>query len=214
MEHSIWLLIKLGSEEHMRDLYENGTVYINTVDFFRRKDDDEYRGDSYEGASEIINSNTGYIQIPGVEEKINFQSFHLKSSYEKIDGNIYSLYCISSKGFPNLSEFFFNDRMLDFGTHCVVFKDNEYLLRAILEELKKRRFEPIYGLVDYYDSRTGSRKLNVFEKRSKFEYQKEFRLYIHNPNPEPIVIKLGSLKDRAEFWESRMLKHLKLKEKD
>lgn len=213
MKYNIHLLIKLGGEKHMRDLYENGTIYINTVDFFR-KEKDRYRGDSYEGASEIINSNNVDLKFPGIEEKIKAQSFHLKSSPKTVYGNIYSLYCISSKEFPNLSDFFFDDRMLEFGTHCVIFTDITYLLRAVEEELKKRGLEPIWGLVDYYDSKADSKKPNVFEKRIEFEYQKEFRLYVHNPNPEPIKIELGSLKGKAELLKSCMLRHLELKKID
>jgi hypothetical protein len=48
MEHTIKLFLKLGSEKNILDLFENGTIYMNTIEYFRKVEDEELRGDKYE----------------------------------------------------------------------------------------------------------------------------------------------------------------------
>ncbi len=44
---------------------------------------------------EIINSLPGAYRIPGVDRDFKYEKIHLKKVYEKVLGNISSLYCIS-----------------------------------------------------------------------------------------------------------------------
>ena len=47
MKHTIKLFLKLGSEKNILDLFENGTIYMNTIEYFRKVEDEELRGDKY-----------------------------------------------------------------------------------------------------------------------------------------------------------------------
>jgi hypothetical protein len=211
MEHIIKLFLKIGKEEHIKDLYENGTIYINTVDYFRNFEDGELRGDKYEGASEIINSLPGTFKIPGIDTEIKYQKVHLKKSYDTVLGNIYSLYCISSKGFPNPLDFRLDEKNLRFGSHCLLIKDNQYFFDKIKSELKNNGYDFRHGFVDYYDKYSVSnKKLTLFDKPKEFEYQKEFRFYVYNKELKPIKIQIGSLKGKAEIIEAEKLTTLKL----
>ena len=55
--------LKFGKSNDILDLYENGTVYLNTIQYFRTLEDRELRGDSYEGASRIINGLPGTFEL-------------------------------------------------------------------------------------------------------------------------------------------------------
>lgn len=137
MSHTITLFLKFGSEKHIRDLYENGTIYINTIEQHRKTQDDFLRGDKYEGASRIMNSLPGQIKIPGMEKEISYKKIHLFESNEKILGNIYSLYCISSYGFKQPEDFKLDVRNKRFGMQCLMIKDIKYFLEAVEAELKE-----------------------------------------------------------------------------
>ncbi len=41
------MFLKIGQEEHIKDLYENGTIYLNTIEYFRKIEDEELRGNKY-----------------------------------------------------------------------------------------------------------------------------------------------------------------------
>lgn len=211
MTHTIKMFLKLGSLENITDLYENGTIYINTIEFFKKIEDNDLRGDNYEGTSEIINSLPGTFRIPEIDRDIKYEKIHLKKSFDQILGNIYSLYCISSKGFPNPLDFKIDEKNLRFGTHCLMIKNSQYFFDKIKSELKNNGFDFRHGFVNYYDKdKITNKKLTLFDKPEEFEYQKEFRFYVHNNNLEPIKIQIGSLKDYAEIIETKDLTELKI----
>ena len=211
MTHTIKMFLKLGSLENITDLYENGTIYINTIEFFKKIEDNELRGDNYEGASEIINSLPGTFRIPGIDRDFKYEKVHLKKSFDQVLGNIYSLYCISSKGFPNPLDFRMDEKNLRFGTHCLMIKDNQYFFDKVQSELKNNGFDFRHGFVNYYDKdKISNKNLTLFDKPKEFEYQKEFRFYVHNKELKPIKIQIGSLEGKAEIIETKNLTELKL----
>lgn len=199
MEHKIMAFLKFGSLEHMTDLFENGTIYMNTIQHFRKVEDEELRGDKYEGASKIINSLPGTFRIPNIEREFSYQKIHLVESYKEVLGNIYSLYCISSNGFSNPLDFQLDQKNKRFGTHCVMIKDNQYFLELIENELKRQGLKFRHGFVNYYNKEEKNGILNLFEKPNDFEYQKEFRFYVENDDIQPICINIGVLKEKAEL---------------
>jgi len=213
MQYTIKLFLKLGSEENILDLFENGTIYMNTIEYFRKVEDEELRGDKYEGVSKAINSLPGTFKIPGIDREFNYVKVHLKESYKEVLGNIYSLYAISSKGFPNPLDFKFDERNLRFGTHGVMIKDLPLFFNKIENELKKNNLKFNHGFVDYYDKEEVSREITLFEKPLEFEHQKEFRFYVENDKIKPIKIQIGSMKDYAEILKIEDILELKLEVK-
>lgn len=213
MTHEIALFLKFGSEKNIRDLYENGTVFINTIEQHRKTNDDFLRGDKYEGASRIVNSLPGKFKIPGITREFNYKRVYLIESYQEVIGNIYSLYCISSHGFSQPDIFELDERNQRFGTHCLMIKDIKYFLEAVETELTRIGFNFHHGFVNYYDKNKESKELNVFEKPLEYQYQKEFRFYVENEIVEPIKINIGSLERYSEIFQMKEVLDLKLSSK-
>ena len=90
--------LKFGQENNIKDLYFNGTIYMNSIQYFRNLEDGELRGDRYEGISRIRNYPPGKFEIPDIGYKGNHLGIHIEESYSMIYGNIYSLFCVSSNG--------------------------------------------------------------------------------------------------------------------
>lgn len=210
MQHTIIFFLKLGSEENILDLFENGTIYMNTIEYFRKVEDEELRGDKYEGVSRVINSLPGTFKIPGIEREFNYIKVHLRESYKEVLGNIYSLYSISSKGYTNPLDFEFDKRNLRFGTHGILIKNLSLFFSKIESELKRNNLKFNHGFVDYYDKEEVCKEISLFEKPNEFEYQKEFRFYIENDKIEPIKIQIGSMKDYAEIFKIENFLKMKL----
>ena len=210
MNHTILMLLKFGQQEHIYDLYENGTVYMNTVEHFRRTEDSELRGDKFEGATKVINSLPGTFKIPGINREFKYQKIHLKEAYEIALGNIFSLYSISSHGFPNPLEFKIDERNQKFGTHCLIIENISYFLNRLEECLTSQGFKFWHGFVEYFDKDSISKELTPFDKPLEFEYQKEFRFFIQNNQPEPMSFKIGSLKNHAEVVTSEQAMEIQL----
>jgi len=213
MSHRIKILLKFGSEENILDLFENGTIYMNTIEYFRKVEDGELRGDKYEGVSRIINSLPGTIKIEGIDREFNFIKAHIGEAHNEVIGNIYSLYAISSKGFLNPLDFEFDKRNLRFGTHCLMIKNLPYFFKKIEKELKKNNYKFHHNFINYYDKDEVNRKITLFEKPLEFEYQKEFRFYVEDNKMKPIKIQIGSLKKHSEMFKIEEMLELKLTKK-
>lgn len=214
MGHTIQVFLKLGSEENILDLFENGTIYMNTIEYFRKVEDGELRGDKYEGVSRIINSLPGTFKIQGMDREFKYIKAHIREAHKEVIGNIYSLYAISSKGFPNPLDFKFDERNFRFGTHCLMIKNLPYFLEKIETELKKCNYKFNHDFVNYYDKEEVNRKISLFEKPLEFEYQKEFRFYVEDYGMKPIKIQIGSLKEYAEVFKLEDMLELKLSKAD
>lgn len=212
--YQIVSLIKFGSEKDMADLVENGTIYMNPINKFRAIEDNNLRGDNYEGISQIWNLPSGQFVIPSLNYKGNYISMHLRESYANTLGNIYSLYCISSHGFEKPSDFFFDERVKEFGSHFVLIKDLPEFFNRITSKLKLIGHKFHDGFVQYYDKNSINGKITVFQKPSEFAYQKEFRFYVDRPENMPLSFKIGSLKDIAELFQSKYASELKLVQND
>lgn len=196
---SILMFLKFGNEENLNDLLQNGTIYMNSIQYFRNFEDDELRGDSYEGVIEIINSPPGDFEIPSIKYKGKHQGIHLKKVHDEILGNIYSLYCISSYGWEKPQDFFIDQKIKFFGSHCVMIKDNLAFLNLITEKLDELGMKYHHNFVDYYDKQKINRKITLFEKPLEFEYQKEFRFYIERESSDSFKFNIGNIQNIAEL---------------
>jgi hypothetical protein len=199
--HTIKMFLKFGQEKDIVDLYRNGTIYMNAIQKFRELEDEELRGDSYEGASKIVNYPPGQFEIPSLGYKGNHLGIHLKEAYNNVLGNIYSLYCISSHGWENPNDFKIDDRIKSFGSHCLMIKDNKKFLSLIEDALQELKAKYYHNFVEYYNKKVINRQISLFEKPLEFEYQKEFRIYVERDSTEPFIVKIGSLVNISELYQ-------------
>lgn len=202
MKHTILVFLKFGAEKHIKDLYENGTVYLNTIEYFRKCEDEELRGDKYEGASRIINSLPGSFHIPSINHTVNYEKIHVKEAYDTLVGNFHCLYCVSSYGFPDPNSFQIDSRNTRFGTHCIIIKQPGVFIKKVEDALTQKGYKFRHDLVKYYDKSTYSGDLTLFHKSLEFEYQKEFRFSVENQVLEPIKLNIGGMKEYSEILKT------------
>jgi len=205
--------LKFGNEHDIFDLYNNGTIYMNPLYKFTEMEDNELRGDKYEGVTEIRNYPAGQFIIPSIERPFKYQSFHLTETSKYNLGNIYSLYAISSYGFPIPKDFHIDDRVKRFGSHFLMIKNLPVFFQLMKQKLLLAGYVAYHDFVDYYDKRIINGKISVFQKPIEFEYQKEFRFYVNNKLSQPLIIKIGSLKKISEIHCTDEIKGLRLQSK-
>jgi hypothetical protein len=199
----IFSFLKFGTYEHMVDLYENGTIYMNSIQFFRTFEDEKLRSDKFEGASSIRNLPSGTFEIKELNYAGEYISIQLFESYKEVLGNIYSMYCISSYHISDPIEFKVDSRNLAFGEACVMIENNPEFLRRITDKLEELGLKSRHDLVDYYDVNTKNGRLTLFDKPKEYEFQNEFRFYVERDSIEPLVIQIGSLRDIAKLHSTR-----------
>ncbi len=199
----IMCFLKFGEYENILDLYENGTIYMNSIQFFRTHKDDKLRSDKFEGVSSIKNFPSGKFEIKELNYSGEYISMQLFESFKEVVGNLYCLYCISSYHIPNPLDFRIDKRNLAFGDVCLMVENNPEFLKRVTNKLTELGLKFRHDPVDYYDVDKKNGKLTLFDKPKEYEYQNEFRFYVQTESTEPLKIQIGSLRDIAKMYSAR-----------
>jgi hypothetical protein len=80
----------------------------------------------------------------------------------------------------------------DFGGFAVVFTDVNAFVDWVTAGLRRVGMNPEISWVTYYDEHQHSGNLSVFNKRMKYAYQREVRIFLPGPFTEPKVFRMGS----------------------
>lgn len=206
-EIGLRFLIKVGKKEHITDLYEHGTIFMNSIAYFISYEEKQLRGDMDEGITGIFQGSKLELlknQVPLGHSN----SFNLKIRDGEKRGNIYSLIAITTQDDPET--FQIDGRNKKFGDSFIVIYNVPEFIKRIEIEFKSRNYEYKYGLVQYYDPKEYSGELDIFCKQSCFKYQNEFRFFVKKAEDGPLIIKIGSIEDISRVFDVEILDEIKL----
>jgi len=189
--------LKFAEEsKYLSDFIENGHIYINNVDYFRRHEENGHRYDRHELAS-------SYHQHVGASISIAGRKFNIAEPFSMRHGNvnfshIYCLYTLSDESIQKTknNQAFDNELWDNFGNHLVLIHNAEEFLNRLLSTLKKRNFGYRADHVNYFCPKTYEGPVGAFKKRNIYEYQSEYRIAITAEIEGPIEdLYLGDLTD-------------------
>lgn len=212
MDNSVYIkcFLKFGEKKFMKDLQRNGTIYMRPLNDFRGIEDEELRGDSYEGVASITNHSHGTFEIPAIGFKGEYQHIHYCERSEFVLGNIFSMYCVSNNDCPDPMKFTIDSRMKRFGSHILLIKDNPEFLNRIRQSLVEQKTPFREGFVRYYNRNEINGKISVFQKPDEFAYQREFRIFAYQKQIQPMVLNIGNLEGISELFPIHAVDTFKL----
>ena len=202
-------LVKVCSEFFMKKLLEEGEVFMRTLEYYRKLENDgadcsDGRGDAYEGVDAI--TQTTAICIGEEEFPTSFTIRHnFPGGYK---GLIYCLYGVYDDSY-SCGKLVLPDEMAGLGDTAVIIKDPmSFIDRCVTAARKAGAGKTAAGSVGYYDETKGDYFLSPFWKRQKFAPQSEYRLYIPCNNKGDFTLRVGSIEDIADIFPlSTFLKH-------
>lgn len=223
----IFFLVKVFSEEKYADNFIKGSIFFNTLGYFKKIEINDGRGDPNEGISHWIQPSdikSFNIEIPN-KGKISLGkedfSGPIVIGYDWV--NKVNIFCMYAVGFFNLAsdnedfllseddikslqkKLYIDPRCRDFGDWAVVVPAKKFIGR-MNKVLSENELSWHSGLVDYYDEKTFSGNLSMndilFKKHKLYEYQKEFRYCIipkdiENHQEKPILLEIGDISSFA-----------------
>lgn len=210
-KNTLFILFRRGKTENIKNLFEKGEIYINTVDFIRDCDNNQDRSDPYDSIAKRQFLGDVKVKICDVGKDIDKDGIPLngKDGVITIDtinkSNIYCLSGIYTKDLMDKTEVT-EFKTKSFGESLIVISNP----RKFIQRVKKALFEGGYKNikfkpVDYYPNEY-SGYIGTFKKHQNFSHQNEFRLYVPNSENKPIKINIGSIKDIAIMKESCFLR--------
>jgi len=205
------LLYKRGNPKHIKALYEQGELYLSTIDFIRKCDDNADRTDPYDGISKRLFLGDVKVKMCDVGKDIDKYGITLDANnclmIEDSDkkGNIYCLSGIFNEHLMGeRNDLQFNTK--SFGEAIILIYNPKEFINRVLNGLKNNGFDNIiYKRVSYYPNEF-SGPIGLFRKHEKFNAQNELRIFVSNDKNEPIKIKIGSLSDIAYIENNSLLK--------
>jgi len=207
-----FIIMRYSCEEYAKDLYENGTVYLKTIQYFKNLEDVQgkqyLRGDRNEGVKKISNYDNKKskpwlsVKIPGKEPIVLYpEILTLREYHDKLPLNVYCMSAFDNTAKDSDGNIKIDLQALHFGNHFVVFKNSQDFYDRLNAELKRLKYNFWFGHVQYYDATIDQNDLTHFDKPNEFSWQNEFRLIVKHPKGlnEDLVIKLGSMEDIADL---------------
>jgi hypothetical protein len=204
VDNRVYFLFRRGKHEHIKALYEEGEVYINSIDFIRTCDNNEERADEDDGIFFRNFIGEAKIRICEVgkdldKDGLTMESFNvvLKNDHKE-KGNIYCLTGIYSEHLSgDRNDFTFETK--SFGESTILIHNPKEFLDRLFAALKEHGYPNFESRKVSYYNNDFSGNIGFFRKHERFKHQSEYRIFVPNPKDEPMIIKIGSLKDIASF---------------
>lgn len=214
MEERILFLLKFGSQKNIKDLYENGTLYLSSFEQFQLSEKNNYRGDRKEGTIFLENYPDPSIYRIEITDTYTGKTFsnipkYLSKEYKDISaGNLYSMYCIKNTELEVGQKYRVSEKMKEFGSHFLFIHNPQEFIQRVEKVFEEQDLSFRAGVVKYYNHKNYSGPLSLFHKKVDHEYQKEFRIITRNSKSDPIIFQLGNLKNISTIIETKRLEHL------
>ncbi|NVK86328.1 MAG: hypothetical protein HWE21_18515 [Cytophagia bacterium] len=206
-------LLKVYKEKYIKDMYENEYLFFNTLDEFRKLDEQGIkRNDPNEGATNIK-------QLKTLSVKLNDQWYDYSKIlrefsaqlFEKPTGYNINVCSLSKLDISDRLEVEFPDeRIYDFGDWCLVLYSLDRFVKIFKESCENRGLDFEIREVKYYDKRAFNGELTPFHKSDDHLYQKEVRILIYPAGEEAIKLELPGLKEIAFIGSKEAFKTLRL----
>lgn len=190
-------LIKFGKVEHLKQLRDDGILYLNNLPYFWDIEDEELRGDPFDCSVQVIRGPKVTIMMPDGKEATvctNYTARIQPSEPERI--NIFCMYALRAH---IKSAFPIDDKNMRFGDHALILMNPNEFMKRLQSNLKSQKIVGNGNLVDYVDDQYVG-KLGPFKKFKRFSYQHEWRLVCYDGPGCPRTIRIGSISDIAVIF--------------
>src|SRR5687767_5785536 len=154
-EKKDFLIVRSSCEQYAKDLYENGTVFMKPLLYFKKLEDvlgQQYlRADRDEGLKKLTNYNdkAGKLWLtmaPKGQEEIKLypSGLTLREYSDQYPLNVYCMTAVDNKRDKN-GNLALTNRLLDFGDHLVLFRNSQAFFDRFTAELTRLGYKYWFG---------------------------------------------------------------------
>lgn len=202
------LLIKFGKREHVEQFRAEGRLYMNSLPYFWQLDEDDQRGDPFDGLDHVSRGQNTVIHVgsdPQSMRPIRVTSYEFTTSPDDAAGiNIFCMYA----AYPERGRWPVHSSVLALGDSAVVVHNLTEFLRRLRLNLEVNQIVGKAQLVEYVEDQHDG-ELGPFRKHQRFTGQSEWRLVTYGGNGGVRSLTLGSLEDISDVLPSTGVNDLK-----
>lgn len=175
---------------------------MNTVDYFYHYEQDNNRGDKYEGTSFILESSN--IELSIGAQKIAHSNSGIINTRNQIDnGNLYCLTALWSEDKQAFDEgrLEMDTRLTELGDSFVFIYNPREFWKRLIGAIEEARIKYSYHAVEYRNVNEVNGRWGIFSKPLEYSFQREIRVFLVSEGNEPIPFQLGCLEDIAQIFD-------------
>jgi hypothetical protein len=201
MENEVISIIKFGEQKYIKDLYEDGTLFMQRLYNYQKIEHKE-RGDKHEGISHLFQSEQTKITVNGIEIEPTGSIKVLESN--AYNPFIYCTYALHKQHFENGINCI-DRRCLDLGDTALVITDLDEFYGLIKDAISEE--DNIYmDLVSYTDEETYNGEMGIFKKLNSYKHQSEHRIVLESScKNETKKLNIGSLEKISFIVDAKEL---------
>lgn len=208
---TIFTFVKFFEKQEYADDFIHGNLYMNTVSYFQKDEDNTSVYDKYESVSHHYQPNKIELKFNEIVIPQNELDGAVIIQTKDFDNfNIFCLYAVNSGNFQELNdenyEEFINSLRIhkknnEFGDFCIVVTNITEFLERVKQAVRKNNFFMKGNFIDYYDVNNFSGSFSgidaIFHKQIEFSYQNEYRIVINNmiDDNQPYYLEIGDISD-------------------
>lgn len=201
-------LIKFGARRDMEDLRQHGTIFMNTVEYFRNLEDKGDIGDKDEGLELCHQSGrvSAKITTPDGQSILlteeNGLTGQILTRINAVDSqNIFCMYAIKYCG----KKLAVDMRNLVFGDTYVCITNGRLFLERLRAAAAKAKVCISGGFVEYVPRDGHHGKMGIYRKFNSYSYQNEYRFVLSPGFSTPYSLVLGDISDITIIGASKDL---------
>jgi hypothetical protein len=198
MNEEILGLVKFGARQNIYDFRRNGTIYMNTLEYFRTLEGKGDVGDKDEGLGSCWQSNRVSVKITNEDKKSitlsngNGLTGQIITRDNGVDSsNLFCMYAIKYCGKKSVID----ERNLAFGDTYVCITNSSMFIERLRAAAKKARVHITGRLVEYVPRNDHNGEMGVFRKFLPYSYQSEYRIIISPGFSTPYKLIIGDISD-------------------
>ena len=165
---------------------------MNNLLYFWGVEDENLRGDQFDGVSKIARGNSGTVTSKSdTDNPLHVTNWVIRlhpDHPEKIN-----VFCMNAVR-PSFSSFPIDERNFRFGDYALILTNPQEFIDRISTHLNVHKIKGKAGLVEYV-SNDYTGEFGPFKKLDSFAYQSEWRLVCFDGNGEERVLSIGSIQD-------------------
>lgn len=192
-------LVKFGQREHLRQFREEGLLYMNNLPYFWRIEEDEVRGDPFDGVSEVRRGRNGTAKLGGDRnQQLRITNWVLR--IHPLEPEKINIFCMCAVR-PSVGRSPVDEKNLQFGDYAVLFEKPQEFIDRVASGLEPQGIRGKAGLVQYVDEDYEG-EWGPLRKLRGFEYQSEWRLVCYDGPGNVRELRIGSLADICAIMDS------------
>ena len=186
-------LVKFGRAEHIRQMFDDGVLYLNNLPYFWAVEDAAVRGDANDAVDALHRGQKAQLfKKNGTEIPAHITSWIVREHADAEKKNLLCMYSLRKSTSP------IHDRVREFGDTALLFMQPQEFFDRLRAVVRREKLDAQGDLVEYVpDNYTGD--VGPFRKLAMFAWQAEWRLIVCNGPGGPLRINVGSLNDIARM---------------